>query len=279
MLAVLWQASQANDIAQFITPSGVLATQSEEAGSHLVLRREETPAGLLLVFLAGTGGRSDRGPKAFFRVALEQGYRVIDLAYIDEPAVAGVCNRRDDASDCAAHFRAKRAFGENVTNLIDDAPEDAIVSRLTALLRSLLRKEPENGWDDYLDGNGQVQWAKIALAGQSQGGGMAAFIAKRYKVARVVDFSGGWDMSRTSGKIASWYSQESATPPAAWYGAYHLGESMASTIEETYRALNIPEDHIFRFDARVDGDKKRHNYGVHNPANAPIWQKMLGFGA
>ena len=52
--------------------------------------------------------------------------------------------------------------------------------------------------------NGEPKWSEIALAGQSQGGGMSAFIAKDHVVARVIDFSGGWDYS-AKGKIAKWY--------------------------------------------------------------------------
>jgi hypothetical protein len=41
------------------------------------------------------------------------------------------------------------------------------------------------------------------LAGQSQGGGMAAFIAQTQRVAGVIMFSGGWDRG-PEGAIAPW---------------------------------------------------------------------------
>jgi len=54
--------------------------------------------------------------------------------------------------------------------------------------------------------DGSPRWERIAVAGQSQGGGHAAFIAKARPVARVVMLSGGWDMS-ARGEIADWYYQ------------------------------------------------------------------------
>jgi hypothetical protein len=65
---------------------------------------------------------------------------------------------------------------------------------LTRLLQALARDHPTEGWDQYLT-NGTPNWPKIALTGQSQGAGMAAYIAKRVKLARVILSSSPWDHS------------------------------------------------------------------------------------
>jgi dienelactone hydrolase len=69
-------------------------------------------------------------------------------------------------------------------------PEEAIVPRLTRLLQHLARTDAAGRWDQYLNGDAP-RWERLVLAGQSQGGGMAAFIAQTRRVAGVIMFSGG----------------------------------------------------------------------------------------
>ena len=63
--------------------------------------------------------------------------------------------------------------------------------RLTRLLHQLAEQDPAGQWAAYLDGD-EPRWSRIVLAGQSQGGGMAAYLAKTRAVAGVMMFSGGW---------------------------------------------------------------------------------------
>ncbi len=158
---------------------------------NFVLVERGTPATApVLLFLPGTGGRPfEYWP--FLVAGSRAGFRVIGLEYDDVPAVAQICQPRPDAS-CAGQFRAKRIFGDDVSKDIDDTPEETIVHRLTKLLQFLDAHHPEEGWGGYLV-NGQPNWARIAVAGHSQGAGMAAFIAQRYLVARAVLLSSPWD--------------------------------------------------------------------------------------
>lgn len=244
---------------------------------HLILYDPAGRQGKLLVWLPGTGGKPDKGPQQIYQTALEQGYRVIGLSYVDEPAVAQVCvgQRNKDEPGCAEKFRQKRAFGDNVTALIDDQPQDAIVSRLSKLLQHLVTTDNEGQWGKYLTGT-RLRWESIVLAGQSQGGGMAAFIAKRERVARVIIFSGGWDMD-AQGQIAGWYRMPSATPPELWYATYHVEEKQAKTMEEIYRALGLPPENVKPLDLPVHGNTA-HGDGIHNPAYKAWWVKALGQG-
>ena len=64
---------------------------------------------------------------------------------------------------------------------------------------------------------------------------MAAFIAQREKVARVILFSSPWDFQVTSGHVrtlAPWISGHSKTPPERWYGGYHEREKTADLIAQ-----------------------------------------------
>jgi esterase/lipase len=81
---------------------------------------------------------------------------------------------------------------------VTDRPGEAIVPHLTLLLQDLVRSADGDHWAQYLDGD-EPCWTSVVLAGQSQGGSMAAFIAQTRNVAGVVTFSGGW----TVGPVAT----------------------------------------------------------------------------
>ena len=245
---------------------------------HLVLYDPSINQGKLLLFLPGTGGVAEKGPSDFFETAIQQGYRVINLSYINNQAVSAICLGQSLANDsnCAEKFRIKRIYGNSTTSLIPDEPQDAIMNRFTKLLIYLADFDRQGNWGMYLE-NGVPKWDKIAVAGQSQGGGMAAFIAKRVLVARIISFSGGWDHSAKN-KIAGWYFQESVTPPDRWYGTYNIDEPAAATIAETYKAMAIPENHIYSLKFEVRPGHNAHGEGLKNPAYKQLWIAMLGVG-
>jgi hypothetical protein len=241
----------------------------------------------LLVFLPGTGGRP-LNTTAFSNVAAEQGYRVIGLEYVDEPAVQQICPRDPDPA-CADKVRRKRIFGEDVTSLIHDPADQSIVARLTKLLVALDREHPQDGWSRYLK-DGQPDWTQTAVSGLSQGAGMAAYIAQRTLVARAVLFSSPWDNYGRFRTLAPWVTRgNGATPSDRWYAAYHRKENTADIIPHAYAALRIPESHVHVFTlepARKVSDNPYHPSVVGNaatprkpdgtPAYADEWRAMLG---
>lgn len=172
---------------------------------------------------------------------------------------------------CAEQFRQQRVWGDDLA-IVRDRPEDAIVPRLTRLLQHLVGSDPEGQWDRYLDG-AEPRWSLIALAGQSQGGGMAAFLAQSREVAGVVMFSGGWDHGRDG--IAPWYRRESRTPSARWWGTFHVDENQAETMARVYRTLGLASDHIQALDQPVGPGRQAHGEGISNIAYRPLWRRML----
>jgi hypothetical protein len=247
---------------------------------HIVLFDASNANGNLLLWMPGTLGRPHIGPQLNFpQFAAQQGYRVVMLSYITEQGVSNICigknlhaNRR-----CAEDFRRKRIFGNEGFSLIADQQQDAIVHRLSKLLQQLKETRKDEHWEQYLNADGSPRWERIAVAGQSQGGGHAAFIAKAKAVARVVMLSGGWDMS-APGDIADWYAKPSATPPERWYAAYHVEEPTAKTMAEISRALKVPAGNVGAFDQPVRG-ARAHGEGLSNSAYLPWWQYALGQGA
>lgn len=231
----------------------------------------------LLLWLPGTLG-TPHVPKQlnFPQYAAQQGYRLVNLSYITDQAVSGICVARNVRANrsCAEDYRRKRVFGDASFALIPDLPQDAIVHRFTRLLQYLKDTRKEEHWEQYLNADGSPRWEKIAVSGQSQGGGHAAFIAKTKPVARVIMLSGGWDAS-APGEIADWYAKTSVTPPERWFATYHVEEPTARTMAEISRALNIPKDHIGALDKPVRG-AKAHGEGMSNPDYQDWWKMALG---
>lgn len=245
---------------------------------HYIAYDLQAAGGVLFVFMPGTGGTPQRSP--LLDTAIEQGYRAISLSYPNRPAVAQVCVGSGDRL-CAAKFREKRVFGDNETWAIAGTPADSIVNRLTKLLQYLSVTDVNGRWDEYLSGD-KPRWNRIAIGGQSQGGGMAAFLAKKRAVARVISFSGGWDNLGQPGPVrpadvAAWYSAPASTPADRWFGTYHEKEQNAAVIARSYDALGIPRGNVVVFRTPVPKGTA-HVFGVSNPANAPEWRRLLGDG-
>lgn len=183
--------------------------------------------------------------------------------------------------DCTEKFRTQRIFGTRLMPLIPDEPQDAIINRFVKLLIYLNEMDKERNWNIYLN-NGEPNWDIITVAGQSQGGGMAAFIAKKKSVNKVITFSGGWDFSvrNSTGQeeIANWYYNESITPPNRWFGIYHSKEPRAGTIDQTYKAMAIPKDQIYPLNLPVRDGKKAHGEGIRNIAYSDMWQELFSDG-
>lgn len=236
----------------------------------------------LLVFIPGTGG-APPGPIHLLRTAASNGYRVIALEYNDEPSIAVYCPEKG-GPPCSARLRHMRIYGNTRMDPdIDNTRAEAIVERLYALLRHLDRNHPDQGWSSYYDREGMV-WDRIALSGQSQGAGMAAFIGKQKLVRRIILFSSPWDFYRTRDnerELAPWLAWESTTPPSRWFAAYNAHENTADLLARAYRELRIPGDHVrvFRLPLpegyRGNSPNPFHTQGIANVQYRPDWEFFL----
>ncbi|RZL31488.1 MAG: hypothetical protein EOP35_21930 [Rubrivivax sp.] len=266
-------AVQAEERALRVAPQATDARLAADEAPHLVVY-DPALAEPLWVWLPGTNGRADSNHKALFQTVRDGGFRIVGLSYLDNEAVSQVCNgpRLRAYPTCAADFRQQRVWGNASSAPIADRPEDAIVPRLTRLLKHLAEQDPAGQWAGYLDGD-EPRWSRIVLAGQSQGGGMAAYLAKTRAVAGVMMFSGGWDKDARS-DVARWYRQPAATPPERWHATYHVLEPQADAMARIYAALGIPPGQVHALDLPVIR-RTPHGEGIGNPAYAPLWQQML----
>lgn len=274
VLAALWAgAVGAAEQRRWVAPHDTDPRLAQDDAPHLAVYDDAITEAPLVVWLGGTGGKPATGPRGLYDTALQRGYRLLALSYLNTPAVSQVCvgaRLRADA-DCAQRFRQQRAWGTPSAGLVDDRPEGAIVPRLTRALQHLARTDAAGGWEAYLDGDAP-RWSRLVLAGQSQGGGMAAFIAQTQAVAGVLMFSGGWD--RGEGDIAAWYARPSATPAIRWHGTYHVTEPQAGTMARIYARMGLPAAHIHALSEPVRGGNP-HGEGIGNPVYRPLWEQML----
>jgi hypothetical protein len=238
----------------------------------------------LLLFMTGTGGEPP-GPRRFLQEAADAGYRIISLAYNDMSAVVAYCPRKPDPA-CSENSRRMRIYGDRTLQdgAIDNTAPESIVNRLVKLLQNLDRRHPEGGWASYLD-SGSPNWRRIAFAGQSQGAGMAAFIAKEHEVARVILFSSPWDFVNMDGqrRLAAWLSMPSKTPADRWFAGYHARENTADLLAKAYAELKVPTDHIRVFAADLPpglrqggGGNPFHGQEIRNPSYAEQRAFLLG---
>lgn len=188
----------------------------------------------LLILLPGTYGRPEHG-LLLGRLAAEQGYHAIGLMYPDDKAVVTVC-ALDPAPDCMAQVREEVIFGtDRSPHVVVDA-NNSIDGRLRDLLRLLSVRYANEGWSAFLDAAG-LKWNVIAVAGLSQGGGHAAYIAKLRAVPRVVMF--GAPADGYGGNRAPWMSL-GATLASRYFGFAHLRDPFTS-IGPNWAALGLDE--------------------------------------
>jgi hypothetical protein len=202
---------------------------SQGIGDHLVTAPpEERRAGKLWLFLPGTGARPDQYTFIATRAA-ELGYHSIHLSYINDKAVNRVCPGQGPT--CHEDMRREIITGEPTSEFVDVDAANSIVSRLTSLVLFLDREFPGEGWATFLR-SGQLRWDLITVAGHSQGGGHAAFIAKLYSVERAVLFS--------ATEPAPWTTMPGATPPERYFGFAHELEQLYAGITRSWETLAIP---------------------------------------
>jgi dienelactone hydrolase len=271
--ALLALQAQAEQRAVAVPPQATDTRLGADEPPHQVVY-DPAVAEPLWVWLPGTNGRADAAHKALFQAVRDSGFRLLSLSYLDGEAVSQVCvgPRLRAHPNCAATFRQQRVWGDAASAPIADQPQDAIVPRLTRLLKYLAAQDPAGQWASYLDGD-EPRWSRIVLAGQSQGGGMAAYLAKTRAVAGVMMFSGGWDRE-SPGELARWYRRPSATPAARWQVTYNVREPQSGLLAEVYATLAIPPAQVHALDLPVVA-RQPHGDGIVNPAYAPLWQQML----
>lgn len=142
----------------------------------------------LLLWLTGTGGKG-HDALGFANLAADLGYNVIILMFPNDiPATvcANDSNPKSYEELRLAVIQGGHASYQDGRKEISIVRSECIENRLIKALQYLQDKRPKENWAQFLKKNGSIQWESIAVAGQSQGGGHAALIGIKHRVARVM---------------------------------------------------------------------------------------------
>jgi hypothetical protein len=195
-----------------------------------------SPANLLLLFLAGSGGV----PLQYEDVSIHAAsfrLHVLALAYPNYPAVHVLTAGNPDP-DLPEAIRRERLYGEPATDLVEVSRADCIENRLVRALQFLHASFPGEGWGSFFTGADLPEWSRVVVSGHSQGAGHAAYLAKDHALAGVVMFGGPGDFVTGAGP-APWLLQPNLTPPGRMFAFTHENDPSAAGFFLNQRILGM----------------------------------------
>jgi hypothetical protein len=205
------------------------ATDAVPDKEHVILFPTDRPLlEPLFVFMSGSGGQPTNNDQ-ILRIAARAGYRTIGLAYVNDISVENRCQGQPD--DCAGLVRFENLDGTDRSAYIDVDRANSVEYRLVRLLQGLRTRYPNEGWEAYLDGD-NIQWERIVVAGFSQGGGEASFIAGQHLVARAVYVDSGGDLvgeNLSNVAVAPWVLESRVTPTDRQFTIVHQSSHYAGS--------------------------------------------------
>ncbi len=210
----------------------------------------------LLLWLPGTNGKGNN-QSAFCNLAADLGYHVITLMYPNE-IPASACGN-DSAPNAFENFRMAVIQGGSTEHISCEKTE-SIENRLVKLLLFLKAKRPKENWGQFLNGDDSIKWDAIAVGGLSQGGGHAALIGIKHRVARVICTGAPKDYSKKRNAPAAWYSDESATPKGRFFAFNHRQDPQACTPKQLSENLKALELDAFGSPTDVDTESSPYNH-------------------
>lgn len=224
-------ASMASDpLVRYVEPATTDSALSGGNGAHLVALPREGATGMLVLFYPGTGAAPEAYSTLLAWVAA-RGHHVIGLSYRNSGSVNFTWCPGEIGTGCHADVRTEILTGEDRSPKIAVDEPNSAFGRLKRLLTWLAAMHPDEGWETFLDQD-EVAWARVVVAGQSQGGGHAAFTAKLHRVPRAVLFS--------ATEPAPWTADPGATPAAAHFAVAHELERNYGGITRSWANLDLP---------------------------------------
>ena len=191
--------------------------------------------GELFLFLPGTGGQPDCC-QSLVETAAQMGFVAVGLTYPNTQAVGKIC---ESNLRCYSTVRQDDFDGSTPSSFADISPANSIQSRLVDLLLYLAARHPGQGWGQFLAGTTPV-WSRIVVAGHSQGGGDAAYIAKIRHLEGVVLLSSPVDSTATYPPVAATYlTTGHLTPLDRYVGFDHVDDPFHDKIVADWTALGL----------------------------------------
>jgi hypothetical protein len=194
--------------------------------------------GELFLFLPGTGGQPDCC-QDLLETAAQAGFMALGLTYDNTEAVGKICENNQVCYTDVRHDDFDGSTPSTPSSYADITPANSIQSRLVDLLRYLAAQHPSQGWSRFLVGSTPL-WSTIVVAGHSQGGGDAAYIAKVRDVEGVVMLSSDVDSTATYPPVAATYiTTGHLTPLDRYVGFDHTRDPFNDKIEADWASLDL----------------------------------------
>lgn len=222
----------AGPFCYLLTPaeSGLPAAGVNAAVDQYALRPASGARGKLLLFFNGSGGSPIAGTRGtpaqnFYATARAAGLHVLAVSYRSDNAIGTLCKGSDACFWPTRETILTGAFQPGASPTLSAiADHEGAYARIAAGLKALAERDPQGGWDGFVDPaaakpSEQIRWTKVIASGHSQGGGHAAAIARSFAIDRVVTLSSPCD--QTLAGPATWLNAAKtayATSPAA---AFH----------------------------------------------------------
>jgi hypothetical protein len=235
------------------------------------------PGSPLLLFLPATRAVPERY-EHFLGLAASLGFHTLALDYANRGlSLVKLCA---GDTDCYAAVQQNRLDGSHPNRWSAISPADAIIPRLIAALAELERIAPEGEWGRFCSA-GTVRWSELVVAGHSQGGGQAAFIAHAQPVRGALMFSA--PAQTDAGVPASWLLGPSVTPADRMFGLTASTDVYAQRIAATWRTMEL-DDHGIVTDLDLGSPGEAHRRSIDDstplddsgrPVLQPVWRSML----
>lgn len=194
-----------------------------------------TPLNKLFLFLPG----SNSSPFAYDgvqKLAAENGYHSLGISY-SNATISPLCSGSND-SLCFDKVRGEVITGAALSDTVNVNVANSINNRVLKALQYLNANFPAENWGQFYNGS-TILWNKIAVAGHSQGGGHAAFIAKQNVVDRVVLLASPKDyFVAPLNKAAAWINNPSITPTCKYYALTHEDDFLGCTYNQQLQIFN-----------------------------------------
>lgn len=241
----------------------------------------------LLLFLGGT----NTFPKyftEFSKTAAALGYHVVNVQYPNAVTVR-VCADAEEM-ECFTRYHDAVIDGGTHSDFIRVTEANGIMNRVMKLLKYLEAQDTSQGWDQFYAGD-VLQWSKVVVAGHSQGGDHAAYLAYKYAVDRLIVLCSPNDFSRRYNRPADWCGEPFATSSDRIFGLMHKRDELVPP-EEHYAAWKAMRMLAAGDTTAADRDSYKGAHALYtdvepNPSagkyksrhNAPIIDEAIPAGA
>ena len=231
----------------------------------------------LLLFLPATRA-IPRDYRSFLDTAASLGFHVLALDYPNRgKSVVHLCagNPR-----CYGQVQRNRFQGGDRNAFSSVDRQDSILNRLRMSLTYLERTDPGGAWSRYRSGS-DIRWGRVVVAGHSQGGGLSAYIAHRFRVHGALMFSS--PVQSDAGVPARWMRREGATPTSAMYGLVDAGDRYSTNVTSSWATMGMTGTHAIVTGLDLGSPRDSHLRTVTDltprvdgdPVLAPAWRWML----